>query len=368
MSPANRTGPLMPTRTLEPLPLSREIPASDLKKYSLMRAITAAVAAAQGDPREWGRSAGLEREVSDHLARQLDRKVSGFLVPAELPVPFIRQKRVMNVTTGAEVIATDHLAASFIDTLRAESLVGVAGATYLPGLTGDVDIPRLTASATFAWLADDEVASDTDVTFDQAPLTPRTVAGSVAMSRRLLKQSSPGIDALVATDLARGAALAIDLAALKGDGLGNSPTGITNTTDVQTQTVADLVDKVPTWAEAVGFVTKLEEQNVDDGSMAFVCHPGVVGGMKTTPKDPGSGRFVMSDKGEVAGIEVLRSSQLSAGRTILGSWSNLLVGMWGALEVTPDPAAKAASGGLVLRVFQDVDIAVRHHEAFCINA
>ena len=42
--------------------------------------------------------------------------------------------------------------------------------------------------------------------------------------------------------------------------------------------------------------------------------------------------------------------------------------MWGILDVMPDTAAKAASGGLVLRVFQDVDIAVRHAESFCINA
>jgi hypothetical protein len=40
--------------------------------------------------------------------------------------------------------------------------------------------------------------------------------------------------------------------------------------------------------------------------------------------------------------------------------------MWGALDIVPDTASKAASGGLVLRVFQD--IGVRHAESFCINA
>ncbi len=40
--------------------------------------------------------------------------------------------------------------------------------------------------------------------------------------------------------------------------------------------------------------------------------------------------------------------------------------MWGVLDLKPDPYALAGSDGLMLRVFQDVDAAIRRTESFVI--
>lgn len=327
---------------------------NETQRYSLMKAIRASVTG------NW-KGAEYELECSNQIADNLDKEARGFFVPMEV------QERVMNVTTGADIIATDHLAGSFIDNLRAQAVVGQAGATFLTGLQGNVDIPKKTASATFSWLADDGSVSDTDLTLGSVSMSPKTVAGSVAMSRRLLKQSSPAIEALIQSDLSMGAALAIDLAALAGSGASNQPTGIVNVTGVNTQTVADITNGYPTWAELVGFESAVAADNALMGSLRYITTSAVRGGLKITAKDSGSGIFLLND-GEANGYGVLVSNQLTAQRIIFGNFADLLIGMWGVLDLMPDTAAKAASGGLVLRAFQDIDIAVRHAESFCIDA
>jgi len=327
---------------------------TETRQFSLMNAIRASVS---GD---W-KDAEFERECSLEISDKLGRDARGFFVPMEV------QQRVMNATTGAAVIGTDHLAGSFIENLRASSVVGAAGATILPGLVGNVDIPKQTGSATFGWLADDANATLSDATLGSVSLTPKTIGGAVAMSRRLLKQSSPAIEQLIQNDLAIGAALAIDLAALEGSGAAGQPTGITNTVGVNTQAIAAALGTgYPTWDELVGFESAIAANEALMGALNIVTTSAIRGGMKTTPKDAGSGLFLM-EGGQANGYNVSISNQLTANRIIMGNFNDVLIGMWGVLDIMPDTAAKAAAGGLVLRAFQDVDIAVRHAQSFCIN-
>ncbi|MNL86001.1 hypothetical protein D3C87_2145250 [compost metagenome] len=51
---------------------------------------------------------------------------------------------------------------------------------------------------------------------------------------------------------------------------------------------------------------------------------------------------------------------------VYGDFSQIVCGMWGVLDLKPDPYALAGSDGLMLRVFQDVDAAIRRTESFVI--
>jgi len=329
-----------------------ELTAREVEQYSLLRAINAAV---NGD---WSK-AGFELECSRAIEERAGRDARGFFVPVRV------QTRVMNATSGADLIGTDHLAGEFIDTLKPNSIVMTLGATVLDGLVGNVTIPKKTGDSTFYWLGDDDDVTDSDASIGSVGLSPKTVAGSVPMSRRLLKQSSPSIEALIQADLQRGAGLAIDLAALEGSGAANQPQGIVNVTGVNTQTVSTA--GTPTHAELVGFETKVADDNALDGSLAYVTTSAVRGKLKVTAKDSGSGLFLM-EKGEANGYPVAVRNGITTHRIIFGNWNDVLIGLWGILDVMPDTSTKAAAGGLVLRVFQDVDVAVRHAESFCKNA
>ncbi|WP_299077921.1 phage major capsid protein [uncultured Paraglaciecola sp.] len=327
----------------------------EVRNYSVIRAVRAAML---GD---W-KDAGLERESSIAIAEQLGRDARGFFVPFEV------QQRVMTAgvnAAGGFAVGTDHLDGSFIDRLRAESLLGRLGARYLPGLVGDVDIPRLDGGATFGWIAEDADSGTNDGVLGSIALSPKTIAGSIPISRRLLKQSSPSIDAMLMQDMAEGAGLGIDLAGFEGTGAANQPSGITVTSGVGTSTIAS--PGAPTHAELVEFETDVAAANGLKGNLAYVTTAGVRGSLKTTAKDAGSGIMLM-ENGEANGYKAEVSTQLSANRIIFGNFNDVVIGLWGVLDLMPDQATKAASGGLVLRAFQDVDIGIRHAGSFSINA
>jgi len=339
-----------------------DVPASHLDmgeqekgEYSLFRAINAHL-------RGTWKGAEFERECSQTIAERINKDPQGFFVPMDV---LDGGKRVMTTSAGGTGLkATDHLADSFIDALRAQSVAMTLGATVLDGLVGDVSIPKLTAGGTFYWVAEDGNITDGDGTIGNVTLSPKTIGAAVPISRKLLKQSAPSVEQVMLNDLRRGAALGIDLAALEGGGT-NEPDGIINATGVNTATITSAGS--PTWAELVNFETQVGNDNALEGSLAYVTTSAVAGNLKTTAKDSGSGLFLM-DNGMANGYPVAIRNGLTANSIIFGNFNDLLIGMWGVLDVMPDEATKAASGGLVLRVFQDVDVAVRHAESFCINA
>jgi len=304
--------------------------------------------------------AGFERDCSRAVAERLGRDARGFYVPLEVQ----RTMSVGDASTGGYLVGDTHRADLFIEALRARSIGMQAGVRMLDGLVGNVNVPKHTGNATFYWLSEGEDVTTSDVTVGQISMRPRTVAGAVPMTRRLMMQSSPSVEQLVREDLMTGAALAIDRAIFEGDGV-KEPLGIFNHADINTVAVA--TDGSPTWLEALDFEGEVETDNALAGSLNWVTTPTVKANMKGTSKDTGSGQFVCSENNIANGYPVLVSTQLASNRLGFGDWSQIIVGMWGVLDVKPDEAALAASGGLVLRVFQDADVGIRHAQAFAVG-
>lgn len=330
------------------------------KEFSIVRA---AMASLTGD---W-KKAGFELECSRAVADSLGREPRGFFVPAEIQrqmggLAIQRTQAAGDPTLGGFIVATDYRGDLFIEALRAQSVAMSAGVRALPGLVGNVAIPKQTGSATFGWIGEGVDGATSNLTFGTVNMAPRTIAGAVPMTRRLLMQSSPAIEQLVRMDLVTGAALALDDAIFEGSGAGGEPLGIVNHASINTQAVA--TDTTPTWAEMVGFESEVAADNALGGSLAYVTTPAIRGALKTTSKDTGSGLFLMEGN-SVNGYPVYVSSQLGSNTIVFGDWSQIMVGFWGVLDIKPDESTLAASGGLVLRAFQDADIAIRHAVAFC---
>jgi hypothetical protein len=45
-------------------------------------------------------------------------------------------------------------------------------------------------------------------------------------------------------------------------------------------------------------------------------------------------------------------------------FSQIILGLWGGLDIWPDPYTSAADGGVYIRAFQSCDIGVRQAAAF----
>lgn len=318
---------------------------------------------------DWKR-AGFELECSRAIADRLNRQAQGFFIPTEVQAQIGRAAFDLARTSqsagdpqyGGFIVPTDYRADLWIEALRAQSVALSMGVRTLPGLVGNVAIPRQTGSATFTWIPEGGSATDSNLTFGQANLTPRTIAGAVPMTRRLLQQSSPGVEALVRSDLVRGASLAVDLAVFEGPGSAGQPLGIVNSAAINTVSVT--TDGTPTWDEVVQFETEVATDNALAGSLAYLSTPAVYGKMKITAKATGQMGFVMDADGTVNGYRAFRSTQLTTNQLIFGDWSQIIVAFWGVLDIKPDEATLASSGGLVLRAFQDADVAIRHPTAF----
>ena len=346
---------------------------SETKRFSVTRALNAML------ENNW-KGAEFERECSMEVATAIDREPNGFFVPFEVQTrryerPSIRREMTTGgAGTGAEHVGTFHDGANFIEQLRTNIAAVQAGARMLPGLRQNLDIPKKTSGATFAWLAESGTVTLSDLGTGQVQLSPKTVGGGTQASRRMLKQSIPAIDDLIMQDLVEGAAEIIDLGAIEGSGASNQPTGVINTTGINTQVVNPAGQ--PTYAEVVGFRTAIATDNALRGRMGWITTSAVSGFCMTAEKSSGSGRFIMEPTpgsmfggapDNLIGYPVYESNQLTAGTMILGNWAELLIGMWGVLDLRPDPYTAANADALIIRAFQDIDIGVRHAESFCHN-
>lgn len=318
--------------------------------YSLVRAINAQLS---GD---WS-DAGYEREVSQELGRSGGVVGGGLMVPMSI----FSGERASDTSNAAGLIGTNHMAGQFIDALRANTLLGKLGARFLPGLNGNVSIPKKTASATFGWLAQAAGATESDVTVGNVSLSGKHVGGVVNMTFELMRQSSPAIEQLVRQDMLEGMALAIDAAGFNGTGAANQPTGILNTVGVQTITLADAAGKIPTFAEIVQMEGLLDEANALMGSLAYAFRPTIHSSLKVAKKDAGSGEFVIH-QGEANGYKAHSSTQLPAAASLFGNFNDVMVGLWGMVELIPERDSE--TGGLKIGCHQMADVAVRNAQSF----
>ena len=340
----------------------------EVQRYSITRALNAWL------EKDWA-DAGFERECNEELERVLGKEARGVFIPHDVQMrayrndPNIRREMTTGgAGTGAEYVGTRHSPENFIEQLRNNVVVARAGARMLPGMRQNLDIPKKTSGATFAWVAEGGTTTLTDLGTDNLLLTPKTVTGGTQASRRMLKQSLPAIDDMIMQDLVEGAAEAIDLGALQGTGAANQPTGVFNTSGVNTQTVAAAGN--PTLAETVGFRTAVATDNALRGALSWVTTSAVVGNMMLRALDAGSGRFLIDpvNPTNLLGFGYQETNAITAARILFGNWNEVLIAMWGVLDLMPDPYGAANAGALIIRAFQDIDIGVRHAESFCVSA
>lgn len=313
------------------------------------------------------RRAEFELEVSAEAQRGFgaDFDCRGEFVPESLLGGDKRDLSAGTATDGAELVATNLLAGSFIEVLRNSSAAMQAGMTVLSGLVGDVAIPRQTSGAASTWIsAEDGDATEGEPQFDQVTLAPKDLACYTEVTRRLLQQSTPSVEALVRNDLARAQALGIDLAVFYGSGSSGQPTGIANATGIKT---VDLAAADPTYAELINMIAKVMAANAVTGNPRFILEANGWEALSTTPKQGSGveGNFILGDSGRVAGYPYTMSNQITDEHYFFGDFSQVILGEWGGLEMNVDPYTHSLKGKIRYITFKTCDIALRHPEAFC---
>ena len=333
----------------------------ETRRYSVMNVVRALANPAD---RAAQKAAAFELEASYEAARAAGREAQGVMVPAEV----LRNWKVrdLNTSDDSAVIGDDFRAGDFVDVLRNASSVMAAGATMLNGLSGDVKIPKKTAASSAGWIATEGGASsESEPTVGQITMSPKVVGHHTDITRLMMQQSSIDVEAMVRNDIAAGIAQAIDLGALAGSGSSGQPTGVKSTSGINAPT--DFAAANPTFAEVVAMETAVAEDNALGQNMAYILPASMYGALKTTAKDAGSGMFVVEPDGRINGYNAIVSNQVTAGDLYVGAFENLLIGMWGGLDLVVDPYTNSTSGTVRVVGLQTVDVAVRHAVAFAFN-
>jgi HK97 family phage major capsid protein len=132
-----------------------------------------------------------------------------------------------------------------------------------------------------------------------------------------------------------------------------------------------------TYAKLVDLEKEVAIDNALGGSLAFLTNPKVVGAMRQTPRQASGveGNFILNDSNTLLGYNVasttLVPSDLTKGTSsgvcsavVFGDFSQLMISMFGGLDVLVDPYTGSATGATRIAMYQDVDVAVSHAQAF----
>jgi len=349
----------------------------EMDKFSFVRALNA-----MANPRDHKaqEAAAFEIECSRAAGDRMRKDVQGIMVPVDMLKRAMHEgmTRDLNVTTataGGNTVATDLLSGSFIDMLSNKSMMMQPGmATVLKDLNGNLAIPRQTGGAAAYWVAESGAPTESEATFDQVTLTPKTLGAFTDFSRKLLLQSSIDVEGFVRMDLARTLALEIDRAAINGSGASNQPTGILGTTGIGV-VAGGANGLAPAWSHIVDLETAVAVDNADVGSLRYLTNAVVRGKLKQTEKVASTAQFIWSEGGEMNGYEAMVTNQVPSNLTkgtsagvcsaiIYGNFADFLIGMWGGLDLTVDPFTGSTSGTVRVVALQDVDMAARHGESF----
>lgn len=338
---------------------------ADVRRYSIFRAVRAL---ANPNDRAAQEAAAFERECSTAVEQRFGRTAQGILVPEDVLARAFNAGGAANSPAGSQsgnvLVDTEFMGNAFIDLLRNKNTIMQLGTT-MGGLVGNVDIPRQTGGATAYWLGEGDDAQEGTPSLGQIELSPKTVAAYTDITRRLMQQNSLSAETIVRNDLVNAIAQAIDYAGYYGTGTANQPRGLKNYTGIN---AVDFTGANPTFAELVQMETEIASDNADINQMAYVMNAKMRGYLKTQPKFGSGTETVIWEPGNtVNGYGTQVTNQISNGEVFFGNFSDLIIGMWGGLDLTVDPYTLSKSGGIRLVVFKDVDFVLRRVESICIG-
>jgi HK97 family phage major capsid protein len=253
------------------------------------------------------------------------------------------------------------------------------GATYLTGLTSNIDFPRNNAAATAVWEGENDANAETSPTFDRIQMSPNRLGAFTDISKQLMVQSTINVENMIRERLSMAISQALDAAAINGAGSGNEPLGIIGTSGIGSVAIGTN-GGAPTFSHIVELETDTTSANGVFNRAGYLTTPGVRGALKTTEKANNTGMFVYQDgatvgEGTMNGyrslVSTLVPSDLTKGsgtnlHAILFScdWSELIIGSWAGIDLVVDPFTSAKNALVTLIVNSWWDIAVRHAASF----
>lgn len=337
----------------------------ELKRFSISKMIREAAD---------GNITGFEAEMEAEGKREMDAAHINGVGNVHIPSAVLRNSYQNSSDTNYGPEFNQVTMMSYAEALKNNLVMAKAGATYIDGLQGRVQIVR-GGGATASWIAEEAAASVDRQTYSSVVMYPKRLQILAGYTLDLLKQSSLSVDEMIMREMLNEHAAALDAAIINGSGSSGQPTGILYSSFSNVNTVAIDTNGGPiTWAKLVEMEQAVAEDNSLRGSLAYITNPKVCAKMKTIARESGYPYYLLED-GKCNGYDVLVSnavpSNLTKGTTsgtcsaaIFGNFNDVIVGNWGGLEFLVDPFSKKANGVIEISAFAYHDVTLRHEQSF----
>ena len=251
-------------------------------------------------------------------------------------------------TEERAVITVETKLTSILEPLRAKNVLVAAGAKFLTGLVGDVQVPIMNGGSV-TWEGETAPAQDGAGSFDHIKLTPKRLTAYVDVSKQFLVQDSLDAERLIREDIVNAINSKLESTILgAAEGTSTMPQGIFYTTET--------VPTISNFADVADLESDIEDANIN-GECKYIMSNKAKAKFRVMPKSTKSTQLVY-ENGGIDGTDVLNTSHVSGLGVAYGDWSNLAIGQWGAIDLTVDPFSQATNGKvrLVVNAFFDAKV------------
>lgn len=209
-------------------------------------------------------------------------------------------------------------------------------------------VPVLVEDAAAAWTAEGEEITPTEPVLDEITVTPSKVAGLTIVSRELAEDSSPSAAEFVGASLARAITLQIDRGFL-GNLAAPAAKGLDSITPTIVSGALDSLDSIHEAKAAAA---------AEGGAPSVIlANPADVLTLALLKDQTGSNRSLIEDTTTVAGIPVLASRHVAAGKLWLVDSTQIVTVLRDDVELAVSSDAFFTSDRIALRATMRVGFA-----------
>lgn len=304
---------------------------------------------------------GYERELLGGFALALGRHFD----PHRVVIPFgalgiTRDLTVASAAAGGYLVGEEQ--GRIVDALRGWSIVTDGGAVVVPmgAGGGNLSIPKNLGGADTTWLGT-EATSATEVSplVAELGLSPKTVAVYAEFSH-LLTKLAPQLELFLRLRLIGSVGQAIDTAVFGGSGASGQPLGILNTAGVGIVSGTSLG-----WTGVRTMRRTAIAAGAREANMLFVGGATTQDLLAGRERISGGGRAIWDDA-NVAGLRGVATNRIPLDAAVAGDFSQLVVAMWGGIEVEINPFANFQAGIQGARVMVSMDAGCTQPSAFSV--
>lgn len=285
----------------------------------------------------------------DNAGREEMRK-AGMSMGGQIQLPTQELRAITVTAEGEDIVPTDIYNA--LEPLRSKNVLVQAGARFLTGLVGDVQVPVMSAS-NVGWELETGAASDGAGSFSNVKLTPHRLTAYVDISKQLLNQDAIGVENLIRTDIINAINNKLEATILGNAAAGAGPAGMFN-------------GKTPTLANTFATIAELEatvESANIMGQCKYILSPSAKADLRPLAKGAVTSQAIYAN-GEIDGTPAYSTTHVSGHNFIYGDFSNLAIGQWGSIDLVVDPYSQAVNGCVRLVVNAYFDAKVLRASAF----